>query len=399
MKVIYKYLNKFKEPLYISLVLLSIIIIIKLFKKNIIEGHEEHSFSKLAEKGCDKPLNWEYSELNELLFKLEKIQIKSYDISRYKQGFAQALQNGDIGWTDEIVMTYLQSDNEDAPEHLLIEVEYGLYDLILDYAHHYEKKKTELTKSDKWTDVENSKILLTPKQVMDLMLAAEIDVGFIQFESYKSATPTFKKIIPEASYKQTFKANKQDRWLSRNKTFVSDGMQPWNDGNNWRTSAYVKYSNSTGGSGASYNTACDTTGEQDECQMCDMTEQIACYKKKWNEYKTKAAEKSIELEEVNNEWQVLKDVVPTDYQAQVDAINATAANTVASCSSLMGYGDKPIYHSGKNRNIADSAEAQSVGTSYCGSKMDMEGNPCRFNKAEKKKSGDNKGKWKFFCTA
>ena len=80
MKVIYKYLNKFKEPLYISLVLLSIIIIIKLFKKKIVEGHEEHSFSKLAEKGCDKPLNWEYSELNELLFKLKKIQIKSYDL-------------------------------------------------------------------------------------------------------------------------------------------------------------------------------------------------------------------------------------------------------------------------------------------------------------------------------
>ena len=59
MKVIYKYLNKFKEPLYISLVLLSIIIIIKLFKKNIIEGHEEHSFSKLADKECDKPLIWE----------------------------------------------------------------------------------------------------------------------------------------------------------------------------------------------------------------------------------------------------------------------------------------------------------------------------------------------------
>ena len=46
------------------------------FKKKIIEGHEEHSFSKLAEKGCDKPLNWEYSEIKDLLFKLEKIQKK-----------------------------------------------------------------------------------------------------------------------------------------------------------------------------------------------------------------------------------------------------------------------------------------------------------------------------------
>tara|TARA_B100000886_G_scaffold336427_1_gene295192 strand:- start:1568 stop:2761 length:1194 start_codon:yes stop_codon:yes gene_type:complete len=397
MKVIYKYLNKFKEPLYISLVLLSIIIIIKLFKKKIVEGHEQHSFSKLAEKGCDKPLNWEYSELNELLFKLEKIQIKSYDISRYKQGFAQALQNGDIGWTNEIVMTYLQSDNVDAPEHLLIEVEYGLYDLILDYAHHYEKKKTELTTAGKWTDVEKSNILLTPKQIMDLMLAAELDIGYILFESYKSATPTFKKIIPEASYKQTFKLNKQDRWLSRNKTFISDGMAPWYDGDNWTTSAYVKYSNSTGGAGALYNTACETTGEQDDCQMCDMTEQIACYKKKWNEYKTKADQKAIELQEFTAEFNVIASTPLPNFDEQIKALWGNTNNTVASCSSLMGYGDKPIFHSGSNK--VDSAEAQSVGTSYCGSKMDMAGNPCRFNKAERKKSGDNKGKWKFFCTA
>ena len=397
MKVIYKYLNKFKEPLYISLVLLSIVIIIKLFKKNIIEGHEEHSFSKLAEKGCDKPLNWENSEVNELLNKLIEIRRKTYDISSYKQGFSQALQNGDIGWTDEIVMTYLQSDNVDAPEHLLIEVEYGLYDLILDYAHHYEKKKTQLTRSGKWTDVENSKILPTPKQVMDLMLAAELDIGYIQFESYKSATPTFKKIIPEASYKQTFRTNKQNRWLSRNKNFVSDGMRPWNDRNNWNNSAYKKYSNSTGGAGALYNTVCETTGEQDECQMCDMTEQIACYKKKWNEFKTKADQKAIELQEFTAELQVLKDAPIPDFTAQIAAIQNSTNNTVASCSSLMGYGDNPIFHSGSNK--VDSAEAKSVGTSYCGSKMDMEGNPCRFNKAERKKGGDNEGKWKFFCTA
>ena len=63
-------------------------------------------------------------------------------------------------------------------------------------------------------------------------------------------------------------------------------MRPWNDGDNWRTSAYVKYSNSTGGKGAIYSNSCDVTGEQDECQTCDMTEQIACYKRKWNEFKT-----------------------------------------------------------------------------------------------------------------
>ena len=397
MKVIYKYLNKFKEPLYISLVLLSVIIIIKLFKKNIIEGHEEYSFSKLAEKGCDKPLNWEYSELNELLFKLEKIQIKSYDISRYKQGFAQALQNGNIGWTDETVMTYLQSDNVDAPEHMLIEVEYGLYDLILDYAHHYEKKKTELTRSGKWTNVENSKILLTPKQIMDLMLAAELDVGYIQFESYKNATPTFKKIIPEESYKQTFRTNKQNRWNSRNKNFVSDRMQPWNDGDYWSTSAYVKYSNSTGGKGAIYSNSCDVTGEQDECQMCDMTEQIACYKRKWNEFKTKANQKDIELQELNAELNVLKDAPIPDFTAQIDAIKENAKNTVASCTSLMGYGDKDIWWKGSNK--VDRIEAEGTGTDWCGSKNDMEGNTCTLKKAEKKKGGDNKGKWKFFCTA
>jgi hypothetical protein len=392
MKVIYKYLNKFKEPMYISLVLLSIIIIIKLFKKKIIEGHDEHSFSKLAEKGCDKPLNWEYSEIKDLLFKLEKIQIKCYDINRYKQGFAQALQNENIGWSDETVMTYLQSDNIDSPEHKLIEVDTGLYDLILDYAHDYETKKSELTTSGKWEDIENGGMLPTSNQIMEYMVAAELDIGYIQFESFKSATPTFKKIIPEASYKQTFRTNKKDRWNSRITTFVPNGKVPWNDGDNWDTSAYVKYSNSTGGTGASYNTTCENTGEDDECQTCDMTEQIACYKKKWNEYKTKAAEKGIELEELKNELSVLQSVKPTDYTAQIAAINATKGNTVASCTSLMGYGNP-------GADVTNETAATESGEVWCTSKIDMEGNPCRFNKVRKKPNNPKKTRWKIFCTA
>ena len=393
MKIIYKYLNKFKESLYISLVLLSVIIIIKLFKKNIIEGHEEHSFSKLAEKGCDKPLNWENSEVNELLNKLIEIRKKSYDISHYKQGFAQALQNEDIGWTDETVMTYLQSDNVDAPEHMLIEVEYGLYDLILDYAHHYEKKKSELTTSGKWEDIENSEILPTSKMIMEYMIAAELDIGYIQFESYKNATPNFKKIIPEESYKQTFRTNKQNRWNSRNKNFVSDGMRPWNDGDNWRTSAYVKYSNSTGGKGAIYSNSCDVTGEQDECQTCDMTEQIACYKRKWNEFKTKANQKDIELQELNAELNVLKDAPIPDFTAQIEAIKENAKNTVASCTSLMGYGAPGM------DNVSNKTAAKNTGEEWCTSKIDMEGNNCRFNKVQKKPNNKKEKRWKIFCTA
>ena len=140
MKIIYKYLNKYKEPFYISLVLISIIIILKLFKNNIIEGHELHSFSKAAERGCEKP-DLDISNYADLLSVYEKIQIKCYKISLYNQLFMELNQNNDIKWTNELVMTYLQSDNVDAPEYLLIEKINGLYDLILDYAKHYEKKK------------------------------------------------------------------------------------------------------------------------------------------------------------------------------------------------------------------------------------------------------------------
>ena len=393
MKVIYKYLNKFKEPIYISLVLLSIIIIIKLFKKKIIEGHEEHSFSKLAEKGCDQPLNWENSEVNELINKIIEIRKKTYDISSYRQMFAAALQDGKIIWNDAIVITYLQSDNIDAPEHMLIEVDYGLYDLILDYAHEYEKKKTKLTNSGKWRSIEKSNMLPNPKQIMDLMLAAELDVGYIQFESYKSATPTLKKIIPEESYKQTFRINKQNRWNSRKTRFVSDEKQPWNDSDKWRTSAYVKYSNSTGGAGASYNTACEVTGEPDDCQMCDMNEQIECYKRKWNEFKTKANEKELELQTFQAELNVLKQTPLPDFDAQVDAISKDSQNKVSSCNTLSGYGDPG--NSSHTTNTRLSAEA--TGREWCPSKMDMAGNNCRFNKAQKKPGNKPDQKYKIYC--
>ena len=228
---------------------------------------------------------------------------------------------------------------------------------------------------------------------MEYMIAAELDIGYIQFESYKNATPNFKKIIPEESYKQTFRTNKQNRWNSRNKNFVSDGMRPWNDGDNWRTSAYVKYSNSTGGKGAIYSNSCDVTGEQDECQTCDMTEQIACYKRKWNEYKTKTAERSIVLEELKNELSVLQSVTPTDYSAQIAAITTTASNTVAKCTSLMGYGGPGM------DDVSSKIAATNTGEEWCTSKIDLEGNTCRFNKVQKKPNNKKEKRWKIFCTA
>ena len=394
MKVIYKYLTKFKEPLYISLVLMSIIIILKLLKRNLIEGHEEHSYvshSKKAERGCDSPLDWEFSEITELLKKLEKIQIKRYTINLYRQAFQEMINDGTIIWTNELVMAYLQSDHIDGPEYQLIEKKAGLYDLILDYAENYEKKKTDLISSGKWAKIEDSAMLLSPNEIMQIMVAAELDIGYILFESYKKGTPAFRALMLERDYKTTFKTNKINSWNSRNTSVFPNNDAPWNDGNEWITSAYEKYSNSTSGQGSSTTTTCDMIIGEEDCQMCNPTEQIACWKKKWLEQDALRIKAQPELDALNTELKLLKDqeVTKADYEDEVYALQTQARGLVANCNSLMGYGEAGM------DNVSTEKDAEGTGTEWCATKMDKDGNWCQFKKVKKK----GNAKWKIFCSS
>lgn len=397
MKVIYKYLTKFKEPLYISLVLISIIIILKLLKRNLVEGHTEHNYvshSVTAEKGCEDDSGWEFSDVNELLIKLENIQKKRYNINLYRQTVQEMINDGSIIWSNELVMAYLDSEHADGPEYQLIQKEHGLYDLILDYAHHYEDKKATLTSSGKWAKIEDSAMLPYPNEIMQIMTAAELDIGYILFESFKKGSPDFKKIMTEGSYIKLFKKNKINNWSKRNKT-PNLNISPWKDNNGWLTSSYEKYSNSTSGKGSSNNNSCDIIIGEDDCQMCDKTEQIACWKKKWLEQDALRIKVQPEMDALKAELALLQDqeVKPEDYEDERIALATQSNNLVANCNSLMGYGEPGM------DDVSTEKAAESTGTEWCASKIDQNGNPCQFKDTDKKKGGVNKGKWKIFCKA
>lgn len=381
MKVIYKYLIKFKEPLYISLVLISIIIILKLLKRNLVEGHTEHSYvshSVTAEKGCEDDYGWEFSDLNELLKKLENIQIKRYDINLYKQTFQEMIISDDFGWTNELVMAYLDSEHADGPEYQLIQKKHGLYDLILDYAHHYEDKKATLTSSGKWAKIEDSALLPYPNEIMQIMTAAELDIGYILFESFKKGSPDFKKIMTEGSYIKLFKKNKIKNWSKRNKTHNLN-KSPWEDNNGWITSSYEKYSNSTSGKGSSSSSGCLFISGEDECQICDKTEQIACWKKKWLEYQNKYNASSVEYEKLKTEYAILeeKSLTANNYNTEINKIQAEQKNRVLSCNSLMGYGEAGM------DDVSNEQAAEKTGFEWCSIKTDNDGNTCQFNKVKR----------------
>ena len=410
MKIIYKYLNKYKEPLYISLVLVSIIIILKLFKKNnIIEGHEQHSFSQAAERGCTEE-DLDSNDYSDLLKKYEIIQMKCYKINLYNQTFMELVQNNEIKWSNELVMSYLQSDHVDGPEYLLIEKINGLYDLILDYAKEYEKKLKDLQDKGKIAQneiIEDHTVYVpTVNMIMQKMEKAEIDVGEILYTSYNNGTAEFKRLVKEDSYIKTFKTNKIKRWNKRNTTYIGNGTDAfnrWKDKNEWITSAYEKYKKLEKKSTFSTDNCNDITNEDDECQMCDLDEQIACYKKKWIDYQNMNLDKSNEMNELNTQLTILN-------KEQVDAKNAATVelnaaqdaqkHRVKDCNSLMGYAeDYP------NRNLTGTkSEANDTGIGWCTMKTDNDGNTCQLKKVkeaprarQKKKNGGLK--WKIFCSS
>ena len=402
MKIIYKYLNKYKEPLYITLVLISIIIILKLFKKNnIIEGHEQHSFSKAAERGC-QDIDLDVNDYSDLLKKYERIQMKCYKINLYNQTFMELVQNGEIKWSNELVMSYLQSDHIDGPEYLLIEKINGLYDLILDYAKHYEEKLEVMRSKGKIAQNElledHTVYVPTVKMIMQNMKNAELNVGEVLYKSYSAGTPEFKLLVTEDSYVQTFRVNKIDRWNKRNKKIFRDNppteaFERWKDRNGWVRSAYDKYKKSEKISTFSTST-CNVTHHDDECQMCDFDEQIACYKKKWLEYKNLNLEKNNERNELQNQLNILQ-------QEQLDAAEAARneeariGNTVANCDSLAGYAeDYP------SANLSgEKSQAEDTGMGWCSMKTDIDGNQCGFNKVIKAKRARRKDgiEWKIYC--
>jgi hypothetical protein len=407
MKIIYKYLNKYKEIIYISLVLISIIIILKLFKKNnIIEGHEPHSFSKASKRGCSE-IDLDVNDYSDLLKKYEKIQMKCYKINLYNQTFMEMVQNGDIKWSNELVMSYLQSDHVDGPEYLLIEKINGLYDLILDYANEYEKKLKDLQDKGKITNsqtLEDYTVYIpTVDIIMQKMEMSELDVGEILYTSYNKGTSEFKRLVTEDSYITTFKSNKRGRWNKRNKTYIGDGTSAfnrWKDKNEWVTSAYEKYSSSNQQSSFSIATCDDITKLDDECQMCDLNEQIACYKKKWIDYQTMNVDKTKEITELENQYKILQEEY-LDSQAAAAAELLAAQNShahrVKDCNSLAGYAeDLP-----KGNLGGDKFEAEDTGITWCSMKTDNNGNTCQFNKVKQAKRARRKDgiKWKIYCTA
>lgn len=403
MKIIYKYLNKYKEPFYLSLVLISIIIILKLFKNNnIIEGHQQHSFSKAAERGCPEQ-DLDTSDYTDLLKKYEKIQMKCYKINLYNQTFMELVKNEEINWSNELVMSYLQSDHIDGPEYLLIEKINGLYDLILDYAKEYEKKLKDL--QDKGTIAQNETIedhtvyVPTVIMIMQKMEKAELDVGEILYTSYSNGTNEFKRLVTEGSYINTFKSNKIARWNKRNTTYIGNGTDAfnrWKDRNEWITSAYEKYSSSEQKSSFSLATCDDLTNVDDECQMCDLDEQISCYKKKWIDYKTMNVDKTTEMNELENQYTILQQEYVDSQAAAAAELKATTdaqAHRVKDCNSLMGYGEPGM------DDVSSKEAAKNTGIEWCSIKTDNNGNTCQYKDTKEKKGGTNKGKWKIFCSS
>ena len=407
MKIIYKYLNKYKEIIYISLVLISIIIILKLFKNNnIIEGHQQHSFSKAAERGCPE-MDLDVSDYSDLLKKYEKIQMKCYKINLYNQTFMELVQTEEIKWSNELVMSYLQSDHIDGPEYLLIEKINGLYDLILDYAKEYEKKLKDLQDKGKIAQnetIENHTVYVpTVNMIMQKMEKAELDVGEILYTSYGKGTNEFKRLVTEDSYIKTFKSNKIARWNNRNTTYIGNGTNAfnrWKDKNEWITSAYEKYSSSEQKSSFSLATCDDITNVDDECQMCDLDEQISCYKKNWIDYQTMNVDKTKEITELENQYKILQEEY-LDSQAAAAAELLAAQNShahrVKDCNSLAGYAeDVP------NGNLGgEKIEAEDTGITWCSMKTDNNGNTCQFDKVKEAKRARRKNgiKWKIYCSS
>ena len=152
------------------------------------------------------------------------------------------------------------------------------------------------------------------------------------------------------------------------------------------SSSYEKYSNSTSGKGSSNNKSCDIINGQDECTMCDKTEQIACWKKKWLEYQNKYNASSVEYEKLNKEYDILveKELTANNYDTEIKKIQAEQKNRVLSCNSLMGYGEPGM------DDVSNEQAAEKTGFEWCSIKTDNDGNTCQFNKVKRspKKMGN-----------